>query len=366
MQQPIRVAFVIDDLSAAGTETQLLALLRTLDRDVVEPTLILLNGEGEESRALEPTTCPVIRLGVTKLASAKALGAARHLHKLWKQSKPDIVQIYFHDSAYFALPVAKLAGVKQVLRVRNNLGYNQTKKHQRLSRVIRPWVSGFLTNTEAGREAIVQLDGLSAERVHVIENGVDLERFAVPSQREPGFVTIGCVANLRTIKNIDGLMRVAKTILEKRPDVRFEVAGEGDQRPALESLHRELNLGDQFVLRGAISDIPGFLAKLDLAVLPSHSEGMSNAVLEAMAAGLPVLATDVGANAKLLQASGAGRVVPAGDMVQFEAALLELIDDPDTRAVMGQAAREHVEQLYSRNTMRQRFEQFYRTQVGRA
>ena len=366
MQQPIRVAFVIDDLSAAGTETQLLALLRTLDRDVVEPTLILLNGEGEESRALEPTTCPVIRLGVTKLASAKALGAARHLHKLWKQSKPDIVQIYFHDSAYFALPVAKLAGVKQVLRVRNNLGYNQTKKHQRLSRVIRPWVSGFLTNTEAGREAIVQLDGLSAERVHVIENGVDLERFAIPSQREPGFVTIGCVANLRTVKNIDGLMRVAKSILDKRPDVRFEVAGEGDQRPALESLHREINLGERFVLRGAISDIPGFLAKLDLAVLPSHSEGMSNAVLEAMAAGLPVLATDVGANAKLLQASGAGRVVPAGDMVQFEAALLELIDDPDTRAVMGQAAREHVEQLYSRNTMRQRFEQFYRTQVGRA
>jgi glycosyltransferase involved in cell wall biosynthesis len=85
-----------------------------------------------------------------------------------------------------------------------------------------------------------------------------------------------------------------------------------------------------------------------------------------MAAGLPVVATDVGANTKLLKASGVGRVVPTGDMNQFEAALLELIDDPDTRAVMGQAAREHVEQEYSRDAMRKRFEEFYRTLTGRA
>jgi glycosyltransferase involved in cell wall biosynthesis len=361
--EPIRVAFMIDDLSRAGTESQLLALVRGLDRRAFAPSLVLLNGEGEPSRSLEPADCPILRLGVTKLFSVNALSAAKRLRAFWREQRPDVAQIYFHDSAYFGVPVAKLCGVKHVVRVRNNLGYQQTRKHRVMSRLIRPWVSGVLTNSELGRDAIAQMDRVPVERVTVIENGVDLERYRwSPSPLEgeglgvrgPVVVT---VANLRPIKNIDGLMRAAVRVLERFPTARFEVAGDGEQRAELVKLHAELKLGERFVLRGSVADVPGFLRGVDVAVLPSHSEGMSNAVLEYMAAGKPVVATAVGANPKLLH--DCGLLVPPNDPGALVTALCEMLSDPAARARLGTSARAKVEAEYSRAAMLRRFEQFY-------
>ena len=369
--KPVRVSFMIDDLSRAGTESQLLALIRGIDRRAVVPSLVLLNGEGDLSRSLEPADCPILRLSVTKLLGVKAVSAAKRLRAFWREFRPDVAQIYFHDSAYFGVPLAKLCGVKRVVRVRNNLGYQQTRKHRVLSRFIRLWVDGVLTNSEVGRDAITAMDRMPAGRVTVIENGVDLERYSqtgwatlgesgigTDSRRESATLIVGCVANLRPIKNIDGLMRVAVRVLERFPNVRFEVAGDGEQRAELEKLHAALGLGEGFVLRGSVSDVPAFLRGVDVTVLPSHSEGMSNAVLEYMAAGRPVVATGVGANPKLL-GDGCGVLVSPGDEAALASALAELLSDPLRRATLGAAGRAKVEAEHSRAAMLRRFERFY-------
>jgi glycosyltransferase involved in cell wall biosynthesis len=363
--RPIRVSFMIDDLGRAGTETQLLALLRTLDRDAIEPDLVLLNGEGELSRSLEPLDLSILRLGVAKLFGPSGGRAAKRLRDHWLAVRPDVAQIYFLDSAYLGVPVARWAGVPKVVRVRNNLGHWLTRKHRLLNRVIRPLVDVTLTNSEEGREALMKHDGLAPERIAVIENGVDLERFPdhpLPPRGET--IRIGTVANLRPVKNIDGLMRAAKRLLERHPNVRIEVAGEGEQRPELERLHTELQLGSRFVLRGSLRDVPGFLASLDIAVLPSHSEGMSNALLEFMAAGRPVVATDVGANAKLLDRGGCGLLVPPRDEDSLVAALSRLIENERIGSEMGRAGRKRVERDFSRGAMRAKFEDFYRQLAG--
>src|SRR5690349_18442541 len=160
--QPVRVCFMIDRLTRAGTETQLLALIRELDRAKVRPSLVLLDGEDDLSRALEPADCPVIRLGVRKLLGAGAARAAGRLRAFWKEHRPDVLQVYFLDSAYFGVPLARLCGVHRVLRVRNNLGYWVTRKHRLLGRLIRPLVDATLTNTDAGRAALVKGEGLPA------------------------------------------------------------------------------------------------------------------------------------------------------------------------------------------------------------
>src|SRR4051794_12194454 len=162
---PVRVCFMIDRLSRAGTETQLLALVRELDRSHVRPSLVLLDGEDDLSRALEPADCPVIRLGVRKLFSPRAVSAARRLRAFWCEQKPDVLQVYFQDAAYLGAPLAKLCGVRKVLRVRNNLGYWLTRRHRVLGRLVRPFVDATLTNTDAGRDALVAHDGLRPERV---------------------------------------------------------------------------------------------------------------------------------------------------------------------------------------------------------
>jgi L-malate glycosyltransferase len=358
---PVRVCFMIDRLSRAGTETQLLALVRTLDRSKVQPALVLLDGEDDLSRALEPADCPVIRLGVRRLLSGRAVTAARKLRAFWHEHRPDVLQTYFMDAAYFGAPLAKLCGIKKVLRVHNNLGYWITRRHRVMGRLVRPFVDATLTNTDAGRAALVARDSLRADRVVVLENGVDtarFKRFMLPDTSKK-VVRVGCVANLRPVKNIDGLMRAAKLALDRFPQLVFEVAGDGEQRDALERLHAELGLGERFVLRGSVSDVAGFLRRVDVAVLPSHSEGMSNALLEYMAAGRAVVATDVGANAKLLDNGKCGLLVPPNDEAVLVDAIGALLANPLRAAGYGAAARRRVDAEFSRDAMRKRFEAYY-------
>ena len=175
---------------------------------------------------------------------------------------------------------------------------------------------------------------------------------------------MGCVANLRPVKNIDGLMRVAASLLPGFPNLTFVVAGEGEERPALERLHGELRLGERFRLLGAVRDIPAFLGGLDVAVLPSHSEGMSNALLESMAAGRPIVATDVGASAKLLGDGACGVLVPSSRDEPLADGLRKLLSNPALARTFGAAARERVCGHYSRDAMRLRFEQFYLRLAG--
>jgi glycosyltransferase involved in cell wall biosynthesis len=364
--EPVRVSFMIDRLSRAGTESQLLALIREVDRATVSPSLVLLDGEDDLSRALEPSDCPVLRLGVRRLASLTAARAARRLRAFWREHRPDVLQVYFLDAAYLGAPVAKLCGVKTVVRVRNNLGYWLTPRHRILGRLVRPFVDLTLTNTEAGKQALIERERHRADRVVVLENGVDtakFNRFMLPDTSKKR-VRVGCVANLRPVKNIDGLMRAAKTALERFPQLVFQVAGDGEERAALERLHGELGLGDRFVLRGSVADVPAFLRSVEIAVLSSHSEGMSNALLEYMSAGRAVIATDVGANATLVRHRKDGLLVAPGDEPAFVEALGELLAHPVRAAGYGASARQRVEADYSRDAMRKRFEEFYQQIVG--
>lgn len=349
----IRISFVMDSLSRAGTESQLLALIRELDRTEFVPSLVLLDGQDARSQALEPTNCEVHRLGVRKLLSRRAFAAAGELRRLWTRHRPDIVQTYFLDASYFALPIARLCGVPHRLRVRNNLGYWLTPRYRLLERLVRPLVHCTLTNCE---QAAARLRDSGTRRVAILANGVDLTRF--PPRRSFRVPAIGCIANLRPVKNIDGLLRAAARVLKRHPDVRITIAGDGPERARLESLRAALRLGEHVRLPGSIADIPGFLAAHPIAVLPSHSEGLSNALLESMAAGCAVVATDVGANAEVL--ADAGLIVPPGDDEALARGLTRLLDDPELTKTLGERARRRAEEHYSREAMRQRFETFYR------
>jgi glycosyltransferase involved in cell wall biosynthesis len=357
---PIRVCFLIDRLTRGGTETQVLALIRALDRRRVEPTLVLLDGDDAESRSLEPNECPVLRLGLKSLHKPPALAAAAKLTRFWREHRTDIVQTYFLDSAYFGVPLARLAGVRRVVRVRNNLGHWLTAKHRWLGRVVGRLADVTLTNCEPAREALLDAEGGPPRKVVVLENGVDLDRFtALPMATIDTETRIGVVANLRPVKGVDVFVRAAGRLAAEYPAAKFDVAGQGEQRPELERLIGELGLPDRLTLQGPVADVPAFLSTLDIAVLPSHAEGMSNAVLEYMAAGRPVVATDVGANRQLLGDGKFGMLVPPGDPAALAAAIGGLLADPATANRLAVAGRRHVQEHYSRDAMRRRFEAFY-------
>jgi glycosyltransferase involved in cell wall biosynthesis len=366
----VRVCFLIDRLSRAGTETQLVALIRNLDRSRVQPILCLKDGEDDESRSLEPDCCPVFRLGLRSICKRTTPGRIWRLVRLLREQRVDVLQVYFPESTYLGVLAGRLANVPRIVRTRNNIGHWMTSLHRLLRRLWNPWVDVLVANSEASRRAVIADEAFPAERVVVLENGVDLDRFPYPDWRANGTcrgggMCVGIVANLRPVKGLDVFVRAAALVRAAHPGTQFVIAGEGVLRPDLERLRGELGLGDSVSLPGAVDGIPEFLAGLDVAVLSSHAEGMPNSVLEYMTAGKAIVATGVGGSEELIKDGVHGLLVPPADPARLAAAVCRLLSDPALAERLGKAARQRVEERFSRQTMVRRFEAFYWRLLGR-
>jgi glycosyltransferase involved in cell wall biosynthesis len=342
---------------------QLLALIRCVDRRRVLPHLCLLRGDSQLSQALEPDDCPVLRLGVGSLRRLRTVGPLIHFARWLRRHRIDVLQAFFPDSSYFGLPAAWLAGVPHRLRTRNNLGHWLTPLHRFLGRLLNGLTTRTVTNCRAAKDALLAAEGPHPDSVVVLENGVDLSRFDSIAPLEvpaPGArVRVGITANLRPVKGLDVLLQAAGRLAGVHPHLHFEIAGEGEQRQELERQALACGLAGRFVLRGRVDDVPAFLSTLHIAVLCSHAEGMSNALLEYMAAGRAIVATAVGAATELITDEEHGLLIPPGDPAPLAEAIDRLVRAPEVAVQFGGAARLRARQHYSREAMVRRFEDFY-------
>jgi glycosyltransferase involved in cell wall biosynthesis len=357
------VCFVIDELAPAGTESQLLALIRHLDRRRVWPYLCLLRGDKPMSQALEPDDCPILRLRVGSLSHPRTLLRMGRFLRFLRRERIDVVQTYFPDSSYFGIPAAWLARVPHRIRTRNNIGHWLTPLHRRLGRVLNLFTTQTIANCEAARQALLEAEQPRPETVLVLENGVDLERFhdLPPLTDRPATdgSRVGVVANLRPVKGLDVFVQAAALIHNRHPRAVFTVAGEGELRETLAQQATAAGLEKHFSLPGGVTDVSGFLGSLDVAVLCSHAEGMSNALLEYMAAGRAIVATRVGAASELIEDGVHGLLVPPGDSQKLAEAIGCLMEDRPLAQRVGAAARRRARERYSREAMVRRFEEFY-------
>jgi glycosyltransferase involved in cell wall biosynthesis len=360
--EPLRVCFLIDRLNRAGTESQLVALIRNLNRSRISPFLCLLDGQDAISRSLEPENCPVIRLGIRSLHHPRTLKKAWQFVRFLKRERIHLLQVYFPDSTYFGALLARLADVPHVIQMRNDLGYWRSAVDYRLGSLYKRLVDHTVANCEVCAQAARFVEKIPKDSITVLENGVDIERFSGIADLAPTWsapMRIGAVANLRPVKNLELLVRAAAQLTHQHPLVHFVIAGDGELRATLEVQIRQFGLEGRFVLQQSVADIPAFLDTLHVAVLSSQSEGMSNALLEYMAAGRAIVATAVGANGQVIEHGVHGLLVPPNDQGAMVQALDFMLRHPAEAARMGAAARERVEKHYSRQAMVQRFEQFY-------
>jgi L-malate glycosyltransferase len=360
---PVRVCFVIDNLGLAGTESQLLALINSIMHGgKVEPYLCVLDGASESSQSLEPKQCPVLRLGVWSLHHLSTLAKAWRFARFLRQNHIDVVHCFFPDSTRFAVPVARLAGVRRIVASRRNLGYWMSPWDRRLARLYRRWIDATVANCEACRRAVIEQEGVAPESVVVIPNGIDLGRFA----RIPAYAPsvngsprrVGMVANLRPVKAPDVFVRAAAIVAQSHPDVVFQIAGDGDTDSA-RRLARECGVEGRLELLGRVEDVPSFLAGLDVAVLSSHSEGQSNSVLEYMAAGRPIVATAVGGNAELIADHVHGLLVPPGQPQLLAESITRLLSDTKLAEDLAVAGRRVAHEQYSIEAAVRCYEDFY-------
>ena len=366
LDRPLNVCLMVDNLARAGVETQLIQLIHRMDRNVINPHLCLLDGMGEESRALEPDDCPVIRLGVRSLRHPSTLVKAVRFGRYLRRHRIDIVHPHFQDSLYFSAPIAKLIGVPCVVRFRVNVGYWMRPIDRRLMRFYNRWIDATLVNCRACRDAVIDQEHAPPESISIIPNGVDLAKFEDPvdeQYRPPpkdGKRTIGVVANLRPVKGLDVFIRAAAELAAKQDDVHFVVAGEGDSRAELEALIGELGLQSRFKLPGRVVDVPKFLREVDIAVLCSRSEGAPNVIMEYMAAGKPIVATDVGGVGEMIHHEQTGLLVPCESPGKLAAALDRLLSDRPLAECLARAACKQAFTEFGLDTQVRRYEEFYR------
>ena len=295
-------------------------------------------------------------------------------YRLCRQLRPAIVHTRNLAALEFAVPAA-LAGVPA--RAHGEHGWDTSdpggtqRKYQLLRRAYSPFVNRYVALSGQIESYLTERVGIAASRVERICNGVDTLRFRPASARqalagspfdESDVVVVGTVGRLQTVKDQLNLVRavaIARGQGEAGARLRLVIAGDGPQRAEVEAEIAATGIGDITWLAGARSDVPEVMRALDIFALPSRAEGISNTILEAMASGLPVVATDVGGNAELVAAGETGALVPAQDPHAMAHALLRYTADAALRQSHGTAGRQRVESNFSIDNMVVRYTRLY-------
>jgi sugar transferase (PEP-CTERM/EpsH1 system associated) len=252
-------------------------------------------------------------------------------------------------------------------------------KYQRLRRLYAPFVQRYVALSQDLQGYLVERVGIAPERIEQIYNGVDSQRFSPPADgpepipgcpfAAPTHWLVGTVGRMQAVKHQTLLARAFVLALQQQPALRerlrLVLVGEGPLRAQAQALLTDAGLADLAWLPGERSDVPELMRGLNCFVLPSLAEGVSNTILEAMASGLPVVATDVGGNGELVQHGHTGLVIPSDDAAAMAQALCRLAAQPEDAARMGVAGRAAVEQRFSLQAMVTAYQHLYDRAAGR-
>ena len=259
----------------------------------------------------------------------------------------------------FGLPGAALAGVPVRIGSRRELNPDKTPGQIRLQRQAYRCATKVVANSTAAR-AILEQEGLPSSSIAVIPNGIDASAFgARPLDAAPHQRRIITVANLRREKSHETLIGAAALLAADFPDVQFQIVGDGPRRAELEALVRDSRLEGRVHFLGHREDVARLLSEADLFVLPSRSEAFPNGAIEAMAAGLPVVASAVGGLLDLIEPGRTGMLVPPENVEALAAMLRELLSIPALARELGDAGQAQVRQRYSFERMVGSFEELY-------
>jgi glycosyltransferase involved in cell wall biosynthesis len=309
-----------------------------------------------ESAALNSPPCPIYLLPLQRTYDFKAFQAALRFRQFLRQQKIEIVQTFFESSDLWAGFLTRTLSNSKLVWSRRDMGILRTSKHHLGYRLMANAPHAVFAVSEQVRRHCIEIDRIDPARVQTVYNGLDLADWNTPPRpaNSPGKVIVTTVGNIRRVKGHDVFIKAAAAIVPHFPGASFSIAGdvlEPDYFSELQDLVRSLDLSNCFHFVGGITNLREHLSTSDIFVLPSRSEGFSNAIVEAMAASLPVVATNVGGNAEAVEDGVTGSIVPVDDPVALSAAITRLISNPSQAKAMGEAGRNLVMEKFTTEAM---------------
>jgi L-malate glycosyltransferase len=352
-----KVFYLVDSLDVGGTETQAVELARRIPATGYDVTLGCLRAKGPLLERLRGTAVEVREFHPAGgLDTPAGLYLVLRLSWFLRRQKFDIVHTHDLWSNLLGVPAARLAGVRAIISSQRDLAHLDWYRGKRRVwlRRIQKLSGAVLANASSIRDALIAEDGFAPEKVRVIHNGVDIEKFqASRGDRDRLFPGVDgklvvLVGNMHSdVKGHPWLIDAAPAVIREFPSTRFVLVGDGEQRCSFEKQVADLGLQQNFLFLGRRADIPEILASCDIAMLPSRAEGLPNAVLEYMAAGLPTIVSRAGGSAELVQDGVNGLVVPPEDSAALAAALLKLLRDPGLARQLAQNGHEFTVRNFS-------------------
>jgi glycosyltransferase involved in cell wall biosynthesis len=373
----LKIAYVLPNIEAGGAEGHILSLARLLDRSRFSPLLVTTAGGGSLYEAFR-SFLPVTVIGDPKQARSIPpnnpfvhLEAIRKLARIFRAESPDIVHTYLPAANVLGPIAARWAGVAGVIVSKRSLANYKTGHPSlgmlesfgnRLSDVV-------MVNSDAVRQDVERTERHWKGKFRRIYNGVgpieawDREQVESFRSRE-GLPTKSllamCVSNFFEYKGHEDLVKAAAQIAGELPELTYVLIGrDAGSLDATQALAGDLGVLPHLRFAGPRTDVPDFLRAADLFVHPSHQEGFSNAIIEAMAAGLPVVACDVGGNPEAVVDGETGRLVPPRCPGRLAEAMSELLRDEGKRRAMGEAGRRRAEERFSLGRMVAEIEALY-------
>jgi glycosyltransferase involved in cell wall biosynthesis len=353
---PAGLFLMIDSLQTGGSERQFVALKRSIDQKRFRVSLGCIQAKGAFLEGLNVTSFPLGGSLYGPQSWKTRLNLGRHL----RRHKIAIAHAFDFYTNLTLIPAARLARIPVVIGSQRQLGDLLTPMQSRAQTFMFRHCDAVVCNSSAAAKRLVS-DGVGEGKIAVIWNGLPVEAFspAVPAlPRQSGLRRVGMIARMNSRAKNHSLFLRAIARMRDSTQVEFVVIGDGPLRPTLEREAADLGLAGRVCFLGDRRDIPAILASLDLTVLSSDSESLSNAVIESMAAGIPAIATDVGANSELLT-EDRGILVPVGDENRLALAMEHLLKQDNLRVQMGEACRSFALENFTVEQMRRRYEDLY-------
>jgi len=360
--RPVRVLAVCPQLTSGGAERQLVCLCRSIDRERFDVRVLYYETAGPLLGELNDLRIPVIRLDRRSLGG---FGLLRALRRRIADLRPDVLDCRL-PSGYRFGRLAAIGRAVPVVVAEERTVLRTTGPRHWADVFCNRWTDAWVGNSASIAEHIVRDLGMPPDRVHVIYNGIDVERFrsatVAPDLADLGRTGRRLVLNLGNLspaKNQKLFLRVADRLRRADPNLAFALCGEGPLRDELEADARRLGLDGVCRFLGFRRDIAPVLAAASVMIQASDWEGLPNAVMEAMAAGLPVVATDAGGTREVVEDGVDGYVVPVGDEDALVARASAILSDPALGRRLGDAAAGTIRRRFSARAMADQYEQLF-------
>lgn len=346
--RPLRTAFVLHALDVAGAEVLVTEMVRQLETRIV-PTIFCLDAIGRMGQALIERGVPVVALGRRPGWDWRV---AWRLARELRTRRIDVIHAHQYTPFFYAA-LARALAVTNARLIFTEHGRHYPDLVSPSRRLANHLVFDRLADAVTAvcgfsARSLAEQDGFAPERIEVIGNGIDAERYGRAGDRacvlrqlglDPSRRYVGTIARLHPVKDHETLLRAFPAVAAVVSDVDLLVVGDGPLREHLEQLTSTLGLDGRVRFLGVRSDVPAILSGLDVFALSSLSEASSITLLEAMASGVPVVATDVGGNPEIIRHGVEGLLVGRGDVTALGDAIIRVLSEPVVAGAMGAAGR---------------------------